>query len=113
MRNRRSASLVNALPTYEASHPQGCRATSMRTANGMVRPPFSSKYQARAGTSYSATTTLPSRIPPCGPSTETIRLMKWYGGPGSRATLRVPSKGSYMAPNASLGRPQAHASSEA
>ncbi|MFI7291261.1 hypothetical protein ACIBRY_32110 [Streptomyces anulatus] len=69
LRNSRSASLIVALPTYEASHPQGCSAASMRTANGMTRPPFCSKYHARSGTSYSSTTTLPSRIPPCGPST--------------------------------------------
>ena len=38
-----------------------------------------------------------------------MRLMKWYGGPGSRGARRVPSNAAYIAPNASDGRPQAHA----
>lgn len=82
----------------------------MSTANGMTWSPFCSKYQTSSGTSYSAATRVPSRMPSGGPSTEAIRVMKWYGGPGSRAILRVPSKIRAVSPNAALGLPHAHAS---
>lgn len=52
-------------------------------------------------------------MPPMRPVTLVTRDMKWYGGPGSRATRRVPSKRAYIGPNADDGTPHAHASSDA
>ena len=88
LRNSKSAPEPRTLPTYMASQPHGWRVTSIRTANGIVGAPFCSKYQAPAGTSYSAVTALPARMPPSRPSSPTILVMKWYGGPGSRGARR-------------------------
>ena len=43
----------------------------------MTRAPFSAKYQASGGTSYSTSTTEPAFMPPIGPSTRVTRDMKW------------------------------------
>ena len=75
------------------------------------RSPFCSKYQASAGTSYSASTALPACMPPQRAVDAAMRVMKWYGGPGRRAIRRVPSKSRAVGPNAA-GLPQAHASSD-
>jgi hypothetical protein len=80
LRNSSRASASSTLPRYIASQPHGCSTTSISTANGIVAVP--AKYQASAGTSYSAVTLVPVRMPPYGPSTATIRDITWYGGPG-------------------------------
>jgi len=49
----------------------------MSTASGIVSWPFCSQYQHRSGTSYSATTELPTSMPPNRPSVATTRDMKW------------------------------------
>ena len=72
--------------------------------------PFSAKYQASGGTSYSAVDRRrrPRHSTPVR-STSVTRDMKWYGGPGRRGTRRSPSNGAYIEPKASDGRPQAQA----
>ena len=58
-------------------------------------------------------TMTPACMPPGGWLSELIRLMKWYGGAGSRGTRRVGGSVAYSGPKAATGLPVAHASSDA
>ena len=51
----RSSSEVRADPTYAASHPQGCKATSRSTEKGISSEEDSPKYHSSRPTSYCAT----------------------------------------------------------
>ena len=63
-------------PTAEATQPHGCSAASSSTANGMVSAPFSSKYHASSGMSYSQTISMPAVQSSSSPSMLVTRLMK-------------------------------------
>src|SRR6478672_2577049 len=108
LRNNRSSGSPVVEPTAVATQPHGWSPTSRSTANGILPPQVASKYQASGGMSYSLTISMPGTQTSSSPSICTIRLMKWYGGPGSRGGRRVSGNPSNIEPNASDGLPQAH-----
>src|SRR5829696_4791311 len=105
LRKLRSSLLVSADPQYAASHPQGWRAISNRTENGMFSQRLASKYHASRGTAYFASHAAPAFSTNGSPVTRVMQSRNWNGGPGSRAITRSLSNTLYGSPNASEGLP--------